>query len=114
MSAEVLAAIELPAPYADLAGQVAPEARDALADALATGADAELALLRAGISAEVLLQALAARHGLEATAYDERLSVPPELVAEIDRDMLATAAGSPWALRRRGPWSSPRTTPPTN
>jgi uncharacterized membrane protein YidH (DUF202 family) len=102
MSAEVLAAIELPAPYADLAGQVAPEARDALADALATGADAELALLRAGISAEVLLQALAARHGLEATAYDERLSVPPELVAEIDRDMLAHGRWFPLGIAASG------------
>lgn len=88
-------ATTLPEPYAGFAtGELAEclagaGARQELTRSLAAGADAEQALLRAGASAPRLLTALARHFDLPAATYDERLAVPPSLVADIEPAMLA-------------------------
>jgi len=101
-------ALLLPDPYAgfaaaDLAGSLSgADARRELARALEAGADGELALLRAGVPSDELLAALARRHGCPAATYDERLAVPPELVAEIDPSMLAGGRWFPLGVDAAG------------
>ena len=91
-------AASFPEPYGSLARQAGAEAQAALGSALDRGEDPARALLRAGISANTILCALSAHHGLLAVAFDERLSVPPELVKQIDQAMLADGCWFPLGL----------------
>ncbi|MDR3641960.1 MAG: general secretion pathway protein GspE [Humidesulfovibrio sp.] len=89
-------------PYAALARQVGSAAVPSLEAALLRGNDEATALLVAGIGAPLILDALAKHHGLKAVAYDERLSIPPELVSQIDQAMLANGCWFPLGISAAG------------
>lgn len=90
-------------PFATLARQEGGEALyDRLQEALETGVGPVDALRDAGVPKARILEALARHHGLQAVSYDERLSVAPELVAEIDYALLADGRWFPLAMDAEG------------
>ncbi len=102
MAADQPRAQALPEPYATLAQNAGEAATRALAAALARGDDPASALLQAGVPDSAILQSLARRHGLQAVAYDERLSVPVELVAQVDQALLADGCWFPLGFTDSG------------
>ena len=102
MTVEACAAERLTEQYAALAAQAGGRAPEFLAAAQARGDDPATALLRGGVPRGAILDALARLHALEPVAYDERLTVPLELVGEIDKAMLADGCWFPLGITQTG------------